>query len=164
MKKSFTLIEILISIGIFAIILAAVFVVFHVGRTSFHMNSIKVELSQKTREAMKYMEKELLQTRISRVSIPSSDTIVFQIPTGIDGSGTITWSSTITYALSGNQIIRTQDAQQRVVTGASYVDDVQFAFPSDQPGMLSIYLKASRSTPDSLDLEAVLSVYIKMRN
>lgn len=125
-EKSFTLIELMISVVIFSIILLAIFQVLHVGDISWHTGEAKVNVQQEARRALESMSKELVEADIV---IPaegtSTDTTTFLIPESVTG-GVISWSPSYQYLLSGdNQLIRqAPDGAQTIL--ANYISQVDF--------------------------------------
>lgn len=149
------------------VILGAVLAVALSGKTSFFLNTLKLELYQKGRNALGFMEEELIQTKTSLLSVPADNnyypTATFQVPLSIDQNSIVTWSSNITYSLVGNQIIRTQDGNAQVI--ASDATDLEFRVSSTNPQLLEIKLtmfKQDARTPDLLPMDFM--VYIKLRN
>jgi prepilin-type N-terminal cleavage/methylation domain-containing protein len=101
MKKGFTLVEILIAVGIFTFIVAGIFAVLNVANLSWRSDMGLVDLQQQTRHAVDVMVRELRQAKqetLRPISItPDGGQITFFIP----GS-----SNSVSYYLQGNQLLR----------------------------------------------------------
>lgn len=121
MKKGYTLIEILVVVGILAILSGLVFSMMGSGNLAWNAQNIKLELQQKARIAMEYMVEDLYQTTPNQLSLANGNTIViFKVPVIVppdtdiyDAGGDITWGalSNITYSIrysrnAGNQLVR----------------------------------------------------------
>ena len=122
-RAAFSLLELLVAVAIFFIIIGAVFSLLISGKKAFETGSVQVEVEQEARRALDYMTKELRQSSANKIQVLSEgvspSTIIFEIPYDVDGGGVINaaggieWSNdtggigTITYSLSGDQIIRT---------------------------------------------------------
>ncbi|MDD5070911.1 MAG: hypothetical protein PHV17_09310 [Candidatus Omnitrophica bacterium] len=79
--KSFTLIELIISVVIFFLIGSAVVSVFNISQTSFRDDIHYVDLQQRARNAINGMTREIRQSSPANVSISSDwDQISFLIP------------------------------------------------------------------------------------
>lgn len=167
MRRSFTLVEVLICTTIIIIILGVIFYVLNTGRDSFYIISEKMELLHKVRNALEFMEGELLQSRRSLLSIPADgnyyNSVTFRIPDNITENGTIVWSEEITYSLnSNNQLVRTQAGEEQII--ASYVNELKFRIDNTLPNLLEIYITAEKETFLEREISFSLESKIKMRN
>jgi len=166
MKKSFTLIETIISLLIILVIMAAVTGVMYAGRNSYYVNKVKIDLFQKARNSLRRMEKEIIQSRNSFLSIPADsnnyDYLTFKLPESIDDSGVVTWSDDITYFLSGNELKRSQNGISYVI--ASDISSLSFKREISSPSVLEISVSALESTAFSAPLSVDLTVEVKLRN
>ncbi|RKY40441.1 MAG: hypothetical protein DRP76_01920 [Candidatus Omnitrophota bacterium] len=166
MKRSFTLVEILVSVGIVVIIIGAIFFVTKAVREFFSFTSLKIELWEKAKEALSYMEKEILSTRSSFLSIPADSnfyhSLTFRIPQDIDEDGNITWSENITYSLSNHNLIRTQGASTQIIS--SGVEELKFRIESGLPQVVEIYITVSGVTPYNRTISVTLDTKVRIRN
>ncbi len=98
-QKSFTLIEILVVIVIFAFIIGGLFAILNVANISWHSSMGLVELQQSVRQAIDGMTREIRQLKreTGRDITVGSGSITFYIPE---------YSDPIRYRLENNQIIR----------------------------------------------------------
>lgn len=166
MRRGFTLIEIIVCIGIIFVIIGAIFYIFKAGREFVSTTSLKLGLLSEARGALRFMEREIIASRVSLLSIPADDnfynSLTFKVPQSIDEDGNITWSSDITYSLNGNNLVRTQqDNTHIIMTG---VTDLKFRIRSTLPQVLEIYITASRTTTWTRTVTVSLDTKIRLRN
>lgn len=104
-KKGLTLVEILISTLVLAILTGGIITILNIGTLAWNYDMGLVDLQQYGRQSIDSMIKEIRQTKASVLSVPISTRVNFQVPTDIS---TIppTYSSTISYYLSNNSLIR----------------------------------------------------------
>lgn len=117
--KGFTIVEVLISAVLIAVLILAAFSVLDVGSGSWFGSNAQVELRNEITRAFMGMERELRETRpvSAQMSVnygTSVNSIGFKVPTTdangvvLDSFGYIVWSGNIVYALNGsNEIVRT---------------------------------------------------------
>ncbi|MCQ9208038.1 MAG: prepilin-type N-terminal cleavage/methylation domain-containing protein [Omnitrophica bacterium] len=171
-KKSsgFTLIEILIAALISLILLAALFLIFFTGNSSWQMGNVRIELQQDLRRAMDWTSDELRQSGSSVISgVPSDgtpyNTITFRIPTGVTGT-TISWDPTqIQYSLGGpggRQLLRTYALDQRVL--ANNITSFEIRRQPLTSAILEVALEAEKSTPKGILIQLKLDFEVKLRN
>ena len=93
----YSLIEVLVTVSIFAVLAGAINTVLLIGESSWQTNSVQLELQQELRKAMDWMKDDLRQTGPAAISdgpVSANDTdyasITFQKATGISGSS-IEW-------------------------------------------------------------------------
>ena len=100
-KKSFTLVEILISTFILGFLLSGIISVINVGDRVWRGDMTMVELQQQVRWTMRGLVTEIRQSNLENVTITnigaSSDRIDFFVPDS---------PNTISYYLNGTQVIR----------------------------------------------------------
>jgi len=166
MRKSFTLVEVIVSVGIIIIIIGAIFFVFKATREIFYTTSLRIRLWEKAKEALSYMEKEILSTRSSFLSIPADgnfyNSLTFRIPQDIDEDGNITWSENITYSLNDHNLIRTQGANTQIIS--SDVEELRFRIESGLPQVVEIYITVSGVTPYNRTISVSLDTRVRIRN
>ena len=166
MKRGFTLIEIVVCIGIIFVIIGAIFYVFKAGREFISTVSLKLELLNEARNALRFMEKEIITSRVSFLNIPADDnfynSLTFKIPQDIDEDGNITWSPDITYSLNGGNLVRTQEDNTQIIM--SGITDLKFRIRSTLPQVLEIYITASKNTSWMKTITVNLSTKIRLRN
>lgn len=172
--RGFSLVEVMVTILIFSLIFAAVFMLLTGGEASWYTGDVQIELNQEIRKALLTVNKELRQTASSVISDVPADgdyytSITFRIPEDIDGDGdvisaigTIEWSDNINYSLNANnQIIRSVSGTPQAVL-ANNISELTFTRPN--PRVVQIYIKARKSTLTGRNLEAEITSSLKLRN
>jgi len=155
-KTSLTLVEILVSVFILAIIVLSVTSLLYLGDLNWRRGSILLELQQKARLAMDRMSRELRQAQSSSISITNEGkNISFSIP---DLSG---GTYDITYYLdtNSNQIIREYPEGTTKILGNN-VSSLDFSLSGDTLTITLQVSKSLRQTP----LSFVLKEKVKLRN
>jgi prepilin-type N-terminal cleavage/methylation domain-containing protein len=110
--KSFTLIEILVSLAILSVIIGGIFSVFNIADKTWNLDTGFVELQQTIRPVMDGMVREIRQSNPSNVTLSSGGAMVtFKVPDV---------TSNISYYLSADEIIR----EHPIGTTAVLVDEV----------------------------------------
>jgi len=168
--KGLTLVEILISAIIFAVIIVTIYLVMIVGNRSWYTTDTNAELRQEIIRGMMQMQNELSQTRPSRTNIPSgssASTITFSPALrnnntiALDSSGNIVWSSNITYSLNGqNQIIRSSAGNTSVL--ARDISTLRFTRPQDK--LMQIDINATKTSNTGKIFNDTEEVVVKIRN
>ncbi|MDI6605876.1 MAG: prepilin-type N-terminal cleavage/methylation domain-containing protein [Candidatus Omnitrophota bacterium] len=72
-SKGFTLVEVLVSLLILSLLVAAMFMVLNVGDTAFNLDLGMLELQQQARQAMNAMVRELRQAQNLTVTVIDQD-------------------------------------------------------------------------------------------
>lgn len=109
-SNGFSLLEVLLSLVIFSVITAGIYMVLNVGSRSYNSDMGLLDLQQQTRQAMSGMIGELKQSNSSNMTISEAGAkIDFSVPTDIT-TNPVTSSSLISYYLSDNQLIREHPA------------------------------------------------------
>lgn len=174
--KGFTLIEIIFGVGIFLILVLAIFAVMNVGIGAWFSSDVSVQLRQEIIKAFTKMEKELKETRPASAQIDlgidsSSHSLRFKIPqdggdpddTILNPSGNIEWSDWIKYELNGaNEITRTASGVTSVL--ARNVVNLQFTRPASPVNILQIDITARKVSAQRRTIQDVGQITIKMRN
>ncbi|MCM8823938.1 MAG: hypothetical protein NC822_04615 [Candidatus Omnitrophica bacterium] len=106
MKKSLSLIELIVSTAIISFIFAVIISVFYISNLNWNIEKELIKLQQTSRITLEGMIRELRQGRVSSLTISDDGkTIDFSIPS---------IGNSIRYTLIDNQIIR-QDSNNRVI-------------------------------------------------
>lgn len=106
----FSLLEVLLSLVIFSVITAGIYMVLNVGSRSYNSDMGLLDLQQETRQAMSGMISELKQSSSSNITISNGGAkIDFSIPTDIT-TNPVTYSSLISYYLTDTQLVREHPA------------------------------------------------------
>ena len=181
-RAGFTLVEILVTVMIFTILMAAIHTVLLVGQSSWQTNSVRAELGQELRKAMEWMKDDLRQTGDAAISggpIDADDTdytsITFQMATGISGSA-IEWGggdpdATTQFILGGTdsnqlqKIVRDDDGNVASTTVlAQNIRAVVFRRMSTAPDIMEVELVAQKVTTDGRTIDLGVNFEIQMRN
>ena len=155
-REGFTLVELMVSLGIFTVLIAAIYTVLFIGDSTARTGLTKIELSQNVRLGIDRMLKELHNVQRSTISIPDGSYIAFQVPGN---------SNIIQYSLgglNGRQLIRTEAGTDTVL--CNNVQSVQF-IPSPFSGsVISITLQTQKTSLSRRNLTTALNVRVKARN
>jgi len=96
--RGFSLVEVLVTILIFALVAGASYMALNSGMRSWRVNNIRVELQQELRKAMDWMSEDLRQSGSSPtvMNVPADDvwytSVTFKKVTGVSGNAP-TWSA-----------------------------------------------------------------------
>ena len=162
--------EILLTLFIFALIIASIFGVITVGERSWQIGSVRVGLRQELREAMVDMMRDLRQCGYATISgVPANSSwysaITFSIPEGVVG-GKIDWEDDqIQYLLGGadgRQLLRILGAEQRVV--ANDIISFQVRRISSSAHIVEVLLQAEKTTVKGHLIVTSLNFQAKVRN
>lgn len=101
MKKGFTLLEVMVVIGILAILLSFTFGMFNVGNLGWDIHNIRIRLQQEARRGMDSMVNELYQTASGQITVDEGvNVIIFKVPVIVppdtdiyDANGNIRWGT-----------------------------------------------------------------------
>jgi len=117
-KKGITLVELMISAGIFVIIASLTFSVTNSGRTSWGISGAQIFLKSQARQAIANISEELMQSTAGRVFLSGNQNIRFNRPVietneeikkvndnVVWGDGQ-TENNSINYLLSGTDLVR----------------------------------------------------------
>lgn len=176
MKKGFTLVEIAVTLAIFSVITACIFLVMSSTRSMWYSSDSSIQLQQELRKALSQISDDLKQSSVNKIFLDSSltlpfpndgasySTIVFFLNQGVDGSGVVQWSANpISYSLSGNQVIRTnQDGSTAVV--ANQISGLSFVRQVSDPNVVSISLGAQTTNQIGQTATASLDTEVAFRN
>ncbi len=171
-RQGFSLVEVLVTVMIFAALTAAVATVLFVGQSSWQNNSVQAEMQQELRKAMDWMKGDLRETTATAITAgPTSadDTaytsITFYLPTGVSGNA-ITWSANTTqFVLGGtgaNELHRIENSVTRVI--AHNIQSLGFRRMAAAPNIIEIILQAQKNTIKGSTVTLNLTFDIQMRN
>jgi prepilin-type N-terminal cleavage/methylation domain-containing protein len=168
--KGFSLAEVLVTVVIFSVLMAAVNTILLVGDSSWQTNRVQVELQQDLRKAMDWMKDDLRQTGSSAIDDVPADgewytSITFQMVTGVTG-GTLTWNSNTTqFVLGGtdsNQLQRIEDSTTKVI--AQNIESLEFRRLAAAPDIIEVALEAEKDTVKGVTITSTLDFEIQLRN
>jgi prepilin-type N-terminal cleavage/methylation domain-containing protein len=172
--RGFTLIEILVTSLIMAVIIGGVLAVLKAADITWNQGQGVLGLQQQARQSLTVMEREIRQSNSNNISITNGGAnIEFFIPTDITTSS-VTYSQHIKYYLSGSQLIREHPIGTTRVLGNN-ISSVVFccwqgaACGTDCSGstILSISLAAGqtvRGRPLNFPLSGLLTEKVRLRN
>ena len=93
-RPGFTLLEVIVSLGLFSMMMLLVGLILQRVDAQTNLSDNRILLQDNLRQALYRMGQEIRQTSPSRVNVTSGGAgISLQIPSGLNNSGTITWSS-----------------------------------------------------------------------
>ena len=161
MKKAFTLIEMMVSVALFALLFGIVFEILFSGNVFWEAGSAQGDLQVQARQAFERLTKELYNSNQYRFyPAPNNATwICFQLPVGYDSFGNLQWGAagvpgrTIKIFISNGNLVRwvytgtTGNAEPTPndhTTLASYVDDIKFTAAGSA---LTISMRMKKTTP-----------------
>ena len=149
--KSFTLVEILVVVGILGLVMAGLAMILNSGYTAYNINSCLLDLQQNARLSMDWMVREIREGAPSTINIsPDATRITFDTPneTGI-----------AYYLDSGNnRIIRRFPANTTRII-ANNIVSLNFSLNGN---LLGIQVTARRA--DRPDLSFFLREQVRLRN
>lgn len=169
----FTLLEVMVTLLIFSIIAAAMFLVLSSGRNTWFSATTYVEVQQELRKAKEWVTKELCQAKNSTLVMPDStlignmihsDEVNFEIPLSVADGGDVTWQQ-IKYYLTGTgnkQLL--QDVGGNIKVIANDIDLIDFAREQDKPQLIYITITASKQDIKGRTISSALNLKIKFRN
>ncbi len=169
-SRAYTLVEVLVSFFIFAMISGSAVTVFMSSTDLWKINNVKLELQQELRKSMDWMNIDLLQAGASTMTnVPANGTwyttITFNTATGVT-EGSTTWSSnTIQFVLGGsssNQLQRVSGAATKVI--AQDVKSLQFRRQSSTPNILEVSMQAQKSTIRGASMTMASRFKVTLRN
>lgn len=172
-RKAFTLLEVMVTVLIFSIIAAALFMVLTSGKNSWLSGKVYTEVQQEIRKSREWVTKELSQARNSTLQMPGSyitgnvihsSSIIFQVPLNISDGGGVSWQA-VTYYLGGlnnKQLLRDINGDIKVI--ANDIVSVDFAREQDKPLLIYVTITAAKQEPKGQSANAVLKLKLKFRN
>ena len=169
--KGFTLIEILVASLIMSVIMAALFVALSIGQNSWFTGDAAIELRDQTIRSIMNMDKELSETRPSKINLAigaTSSTVTFYVPQDnngdgsvVDSVGNIEWSGAITYSLnSSNQIIRASGGASTIIG----IDIATLQFTMTENRLIQIDITARKTALSKRQMQDTEQAVIKIRN
>jgi len=187
MKRAFTLIELMVAVGILALLLSLAFSMFNMGNLGLDTSRIQLRLQQEARRGMEAMVRDLYQASATNLTVDLiGNRVIFKVPVVVspdtdiyDENGNIRWGAegnanhSIRYSREGSsrQLIREiiDDATNNVITTVVCANNLQqlrlrrFPNPPQQIRGLIItitcqkYLRGNSGTQLSAELESQVS-------
>lgn len=168
----YSLIEVLVTVLIFAVLAGAINMVLLVGESSWQTNKVQIGLLQEMRKAMNAMEDDLRQTTSTAIMDgptaadgSTSTSITFYMPDGISGNA-IAWSADTTqYILGGadsNQLQRIEGSETDVI--AQNISQLELSRAAATPDIIEVSLSAQMDTVKGRTLTLEFAFEVQMRN
>jgi prepilin-type N-terminal cleavage/methylation domain-containing protein len=148
-KRSFTLLEVLVSIAILTLVVAGVFSVFYVGDTCWRTDTGLVDLQQQVRQAIDGMSREIRQGNPGSIAITEAGA---RIDFSIGGDN-------IAYYLNNGQIIREYSAGADRILGNN-ISALNFSLD----GSVVLIEVTAEKTVQGRDVTFALSEKVGLRN
>lgn len=165
-KSGFTLLEAMVSVSIMSLITLLTLQAFHAGSRSWDVNYNQTRISGELRGGMERMTRELRNSTLTRILIPQSNMLQFQVPASISTSGSITWSGWMQYSLGGTnseQLLRQDLTTNASTVLANKVTSLQFVSNSN-PATLAITMTVQDDTTYGTVIPGTLTSTVKFRN
>ena len=167
--KGLTLVEVLVTSVVLAILIVALFLVLNIGQRSWIQGDTNIQLQQEIARGLTVMAKELKETAPKKVRIAAS-TITFNVPQDLNGDGNVVdvdgyieWSPDIIYSLNGsNQITRTFNGATSII--ANNISVLQFSFVQDEDAVIQVNVTASKISNAGRLVQDTGQTIIKVRN
>jgi type II secretory pathway component PulJ len=172
-KKGITILEMFIAISILLLLISSAFSLLTRSRDTWLTGEARIALRQELMKTVVQMEKELKQTRPSKINLSiasSSSSISFKTPqdndndtTVLDSSGNVEWSGNITYLRNNaNQLVRNMSGTASIL--ANNISALQFTRPSSPDDILQINITARKTTATQRVIQDTETILVKMRN
>ena len=187
-RAAFTLVEVLVTVMIFTILMAAIQTVLLVGQSSWQTNSVRAELGQELRKAIEWMKDDLRQTGDAAISDGPEDaddsdntSITFRMAIGIT-DGSIQWDEddedppneiSTQFILGGadsNQLLKNvvvddgDDSTNTTTVLAQNIRTLVFRRMSTAPDIMEVELGAQKVTADRRTINLGINFEVQMRN
>jgi len=170
--KGFTLVEVLVTSVVLAILIVALFLVLSIGQRSWLSADASIQLRQEIARAIVVMGQELNETSPAKINITlnnSSPSITFKVPQDTNGdgypvtaAGDIEWSPNITYSLNASHQIQRQVSGGATSIIANNIASLQFTRILNE--VIQINVTASKTSNIGRLVQDSGQVTIKLRN
>jgi prepilin-type N-terminal cleavage/methylation domain-containing protein len=165
MKKSergFSLVELMVSVGISAIIAYVLYLSLRVGDVQNQTLQWRMTLEDQAREGLYRMIQEIRQTAPNRVVI-NANRLQIDVPdpaSPVTGAFRVNWAGAhrVVYSIGGagnRQLLRTDQNTGRVAVLANDVTGVTFVGNGAQPTLMTVTIRVQRALPNNRLLPAV---------
>ncbi len=166
-SQGFTLPEMMMSMAVFSLMMILMGFIIRNGQEGTQLAGIKMNLEESARESLYKMGQEIREASPSRVSVINGGTsLSFQVPASVDNSGTITWSSPITYQVGGNgtQLTRIDTGTGQSTVLANDIQTVAFATTGNPVATVTYTLTARGAMINGRNLSLTSSGEARVRN
>lgn len=167
--RGFTLVEVLMTVVIFAVLFGVCFTILLSGSDSWQVNSTQMQLQQNLRRAMNWIKEDLIEAGQSTITnVPANgswyNTITFSVPSGVSGNA-ITWASpSIQFLLGGASSNELQRTSGTTKTVAQYIQSLQFRRQATSPTIVEVSLQAQKNSVKGTPVTMTKSFKVKLRN
>jgi len=175
-ERGFSLLEMMISISISAMLFYTMYAVMRAGDQQVNTAQVQMELQDSAREGLYRMLQEIRQTAPDRITINGAGTgIQFDVPASgnaFDASFNINWNgaNTVQYSLgglNGTQLLRTVVGSGQSTVLANNVTAINFTGNAADPTLVTITVSAQRTLLNGRQLPAnplQMSAQAEIRN
>lgn len=169
--RGFTLVEIMVTSVVLAILIVSLFLVLSIGQRSWLSADVTIQLRQEIARGTINLGQELKESSPAKINLTlnsSSNSITFKIPQDtngdgvvVDSSGNIEWSPDITYSLNAsNQVIRFSAG----VTAILANDITSLQFSRIQNEVIRIDITAAKTSNIGRLVQDAGQIIVKLRN
>jgi len=167
--KGLSLVEVLVTSVVLAILIVALFLVLNIGQRSWIQGDVNIQLQQEIARGLTVIARELKKTAPEKVRIGASS-ITFNVPQDLNGDGSVVdtngyieWSADIIYSLNGsNQITRSFNGATSII--ANNISALQFSFVQDEAAVIQVNITASKTSGAGRLVQDTGQTIIKVRN
>ncbi len=151
-REGYTLIEMLVVLGIVSLLFGAVFGVLNIGNTSFNTGSARQTIENQARQGLDNMLREFYETSGGRVVLSGANSVItFKLPVGVDGSGNLLWGAQgvqdykIKYLVDNNQLVRKLlDPSDNLISQKVLAVDIQSLLFALNGSIMTVTLNAKK--------------------
>jgi len=165
-EKGFTMLEAMVSVMIMSIMVILTMQAFTTGSRMWDVTYTSSRLAGESRMAVERISRELRNSALTRISIPQTGVLQFQVPSSVDTNGNITWSGWFQYNIGGldnEQLIRQDLTAGTSTVVANKVTTLQFVSNANPP-TLTVNLTVQDATDYGTVIPVPLSTTVELRN
>ncbi|MFA5096127.1 MAG: prepilin-type N-terminal cleavage/methylation domain-containing protein [Candidatus Omnitrophota bacterium] len=169
--RGFTLVEVMVTSVVLAILVVALFLVLSLGQRSWLSADVSIQLRQEISRALVSMSGELSATSPARINLILNNpagSVTFNIPDtsgdgiAVDTAGDIEWSPAITYSLNAANQIQRSVAGGAVTILAGSITALQFTRIQNE--VVRMDLTASKVSGSGSTVQDSGQAVVKLRN
>jgi prepilin-type N-terminal cleavage/methylation domain-containing protein len=170
--RGFTLVEIMISSVVLAILIVTLFLVLSIGQRSWLSADVSIHLRQEVARSIVVMGQELNETSPAKINLAlniPAGSIIFKIPQDLNGdgdvittNGDIEWSPNITYSLNASHQIQRAVSAGATTIIANNITGLQFTRTLND--VIRINVTAGKVSDTGRMVQDSGEVIVKMRN
>lgn len=166
-RRGFTLIELMVSVALFSMMMLLVGMVMQRGQAQTNMNENYIIIQDNLRQSLYRMSQEIRQSSPSQLSITNNGAVLtLRIPASVNNSGSITWSSPVTYQVggTGRQLVRTDTGSGQSTILANDIQSVIFTAAGNPLATINYRLTAQRTLTNGRVLSVTSTGQARLRN